>query len=176
MKNLYEIRGDSAVIFLKRKNGEILETIIDIEDLEKVKSFERDWCAHWNKCTGSYYARGNSYNKNGKRTTVKLHRWLCDEPLNKEIDHYDHDTLNNKRKSNLRITNRSENQQNRKGATRNSRTGIRGVSWHKNHKKWVAQGQINKSKQIIGYFDDISDAIKARKDWETKNMPFAKCG
>jgi len=36
MKNLYEIKGDNSIIFVKRYDGQIIEALIDTEDLNKV--------------------------------------------------------------------------------------------------------------------------------------------
>jgi peptidyl-prolyl cis-trans isomerase D len=55
MKNKYEIRGEETAIFLDYK-GETLETIIDTEDLEKVKECPNKWCAVYDKNVKDYYA------------------------------------------------------------------------------------------------------------------------
>lgn len=44
------------------------------------------------------------------------------------VDHINHDTLDN-RKCNLRITTNDKNVKNRKGANKNSKTGVRNVHW-----------------------------------------------
>lgn len=37
MKNEYKVDGDTTTIFLKRKNGEVKETLISTSDLERAK-------------------------------------------------------------------------------------------------------------------------------------------
>jgi hypothetical protein len=49
-------------------------------------------------------------------------------------------------------------------------TGIKGVVWHKSRKKWQAQIQINKKHMFLGRFDSFEDAIKARKEAESKML------
>lgn len=44
------------------------------------------------------------------------------------VDHINHDTLDNRR-VNLRILSGSNNSANRKGANKNSKTGVRNVNW-----------------------------------------------
>lgn len=39
MKNEFEIRGDVTVIFLKRRDGTVLETVIDTSDLTRAREF-----------------------------------------------------------------------------------------------------------------------------------------
>lgn len=175
MKNQYEVRGDIVVIFLKRKNGEVLETIIDTEDLEKANSFRNTWFAHWDKKKKSYYAQGIFYQK-GKYKYTSLHRWLLNEPLGKEVDHINHDTLDNRRLSNLRAITHAENMQNYKGPYCDNLTGFRGVEWRKDNKKWRSRGKLNGKNINIGHFDNLEDAIKVRKEWELKNMPFSADG
>lgn len=43
---------------------------------------------------------------------------------------------------------------------------IPGVCWSNEHKKWRAYIGVNGRQKHLGYFDDINDAIKARKDAE----------
>lgn len=52
--------------------------------------------------------------------------------------------------------------------TSRSKSGIKGVCWHKSKKKWRANIGIKGQKIDLGYFDDIEDAIKARKAAEEK--------
>jgi hypothetical protein len=81
-------------------------------------------------------------------------RW----PAN-EIDHADRDKANN-RIANLREATRSENQQN-KPTYRNNRSGVKGVHWHKQHRKYLAAIQRNGKKTHLGLFTNLSDAAEA---------------
>ncbi|NRF91510.1 Fis family transcriptional regulator [Paenibacillus frigoriresistens] len=78
-----------------------------------------------------------------------------------EIDHKNHDTLDNRRSVNLRFSDRSENMQNRKGAPSHSKSGIRGVCFANDRRKWRAQLQVKGRKIHLGSFDDVNEAEKA---------------
>ncbi|MDO5555136.1 MAG: AP2 domain-containing protein [Clostridia bacterium] len=45
-------------------------------------------------------------------------------------------------------------------------SGIKGVSWYKPTNKWVAHIAFQKKKHTLGYYNNIQDAIKARKKAE----------
>ena len=79
----------------------------------------------------------------------------------KEVDHIDTNTLNNDIK-NLRAATPSQNKSNR-GIMRNNTSGVKGVNWQKNAKKWCASCQVNKKRVRLGYFENIEDAEKAVK-------------
>lgn len=81
-----------------------------------------------------------------------------------QIDHEDGDGLNNKI-SNLRLATHTENMHN-KGRYRNNSSGHVGVHWYARYSKWCASGRHNDKRKTIGYFDNIEDAIAARKAWE----------
>ncbi|MFM1655544.1 hypothetical protein ACI7RC_26120 [Brevibacillus sp. B_LB10_24] len=49
MKNDYEIREGVTAIFLKRKDGTVIETIIDTSDLPKAQEIEGAWYALYSK-------------------------------------------------------------------------------------------------------------------------------
>ena len=77
--------------------------LVDDEDHEYLNQFK--WCAANNG--GTFYAiRKACYD--GKWITERMHRVLFDIPPGKEIDHIDHNGLNNQR-SNLRIVTRQQN-------------------------------------------------------------------
>ena len=80
------------------------------------------------------------------------------------VDHINRDKKDNRR-LNLRNTNRSGNACNSKLRTDN-KTGFVGVTYSKITKKWMAQIVLNKEHYTLGYFFNIKDAIKARKDAE----------
>jgi hypothetical protein len=95
-----------------------------------------------------------------------LHRVIMDCPEGMMIDHINHDKLNNCR-SNLRIVTEQQNHMNRSKTKRNT-SGIIGVCWHKAREKWIAQIRLNNKQINLGYFDDLEDASKARKEAEIK--------
>lgn len=139
--NKYEIRGDITVIFIQRKNGEIIETIIDTEDLEKIKALNYSWNVKWERSTRSYYVRTVRYlkDKNGetKPKYYYLHSMIMNSDGSVIVDHINNDTLDN-RKENLRFVTKQENISNRKGANINSKTGIRNVNWiERENEYWV---------------------------------------
>lgn len=49
-----------------------------------------------------------------------------------------------------------------------NKSGIRGVHWHGRKKKWAANITFQKKTYYLGYFDDIKDAEKARKEAESR--------
>jgi hypothetical protein len=171
VKNHFEVKGNLTVIFINLK-GKTIETLINTDDLEKVKEFPNTWFAYFNQCTNSYYVRGNYKWDNGKRKTVLLHRWIFDDPKGLVIDHINHDTLNNT-KNNLRCVTSFENMRNRKGASKHSKSGIRGVTWDKQRKKWRSTIQLKNNYIDLGFFDDIKRAeqvvVSARKKYLNKN-------
>lgn len=174
MKNDYIVLENEVIIQLNRKKGQSLEARIDIEDFEKVDAFPGTWCALWNSDIQNYYCAGRLLRVDGRQTTVALHRWVMDAPDDMQVDHRDgKDTLNNRR-DNLRIATRSENQQNRGGANRNSKSGIRGVSWSKRDRKWQATIGINGQQKHLGYFHDIHKAEATVIYARAEMMPFSK--
>lgn len=78
-----------------------------------------------------------------------------------EIDHIDGDRLNN-RLNNLRVVDRAGNSQNRWKAQRNNKSsGLAGVTWNKQHKKWQSNLMANKVRHHVGYFSDPNEAHAA---------------
>ena len=94
-----------------------------------------------------------------------MHRFLMGEPRGLQIDHWDHDTLNNRR-YNLKVVTRSGNLMNRKGANRNSNSGHRGVSLHTSTGKLQLRVTINGIQTYVGLFTTIEDALAARNQYQ----------
>ncbi len=76
-----------------------------------------------------------------------------------EIDHIDTNPLNNK-VENLRVATRSDNVRNIKTPSHNT-SGVKGVYWNKDAKKWCAQIGVEGKRKFIGYFSNIEDAAIA---------------
>lgn len=106
MKNNFEIKGNIVEIDCKRNNGDIVKTIIDVEDFEKVTKFEGTWFAHTDNGTGKIYIRGNQ--KDTNRTIILLHRIITDCPDGLVPNHLSGNTLDNRRE-NLEVVTIGEN-------------------------------------------------------------------
>jgi hypothetical protein len=76
------------------------------------------------------------------------------------VDHINNDKLDNNI-ANLRWVTLQENQMNRKLSSNNT-SNYKGVTFHKQRNKWVAQIMINGKNKNLGYFDNIEDAVNAR--------------
>ena len=99
--------------------------------------------------------------KDSKQKTVKLHQivaWiLVGNPENKPtVDHIDRDKLNN-RPTNLRWATVTE-QNNNQGIRSDNTSGIPGVYWNKNNKRWSVQLRENGQSKHFGYFKDKKEA------------------
>lgn len=174
MKNDYLIRGDIVSIFLNKRDGSKLECLIDIQDLEKVMSFPGKWLDSWSPGGRTHYVRGNT-KRHDKPTSIILARFIMDAPKGMHVDHINHNTLDNRRK-NLRIVNALQNGQNKKGASRNSKTGIRNVVWRDDIQKYCVYMRVNKKTRNLGSYKTIEEAEKAAIKAREKLMPFSKDG
>ena len=96
------------------------------------------------------------------RVIWKMHNGPIPDGM--EIDHINHDRLDN-RIENLRIVSRQENSVNLSKRIDNT-SGIVGVSWSKRMGKWRARISVNKKEISLGFFSDINDAGRARKNAE----------
>ena len=83
------------------------------------------------------------------------------------VDHIDNDPTNN-RVENLRECTRTENSWNKR-LQHNSTTKIKGVSWHKQSRKWGARITVNGKRMELGRFKDIElaelVAMEARRKY-----------
>lgn len=178
MKNEYEIREDVTAIFLRRKDGSRLETLIDTADLPRAIEFAWAFSAHWDRHTKSFYAEGKSYHgrtngKHCKREYFSLHRWIMQPKPEFEVDHIFHDTLDNRR-YNLREIPKGVNQQNYATARKtNKYSNVRGVVWSEQIKKWRAKFKVNKVEYLVGNFDTIEEAEIAVKAARAEHMPYS---
>ena len=76
-----------------------------------------------------------------------------------QIDHIDCDPSNN-RWNNLRPATNTENVRNQR-APRSNSSGVKGVSWSKEKRKWVAYITANRRRIHLGQFENIEDAEAA---------------
>ena len=135
------------MVLYNQKCKEVARTLFDKKYLEKVK--QHKWCLDNNK-----------YVHNGK---IRLHTFINGKPPQGLVTgHINRNKLDN-RDENLRFCTHSENRIN-SGLRKDNTSGIKGVYWDKNRKKWVAViKRIN-----LGRFKNKQYAIKARREAEQK--------
>lgn len=136
--------------------------IVDDEDYEFINQYK--WYANRDK--NIFYAkRGIIIGGQNKQKKIWMHRIILERKLkrllniNEYTDHRNHDGLDNRR-DNLRLCNKSENSSNSNKHKKTS-SQYKGVSWHKSHKKWRTQIEINRKSKHIGYFKNEIEAAKA---------------
>lgn len=152
--NHIELLDDHAEIYLINKNNEVCgKTLIDLEDVEKVKHIK------WHRTD---LQRSTYYCSSSNCKIKKLHRLIMEvSDPNIVVDHINHNGLDN-RKSNLRICTNQQNICNC-NIPKNNKSGHKGVYWAKDKHKWTAQITINNKTKYLGRYDNIEDAIEARK-------------
>jgi hypothetical protein len=133
-------------------------TLVDDDDYE--------WLCQWKwyvrHSDKTDYVIRTAYHK-GVYKTVSMHREIMHSTKGQEVDHIDHNGLNNQ-KLNLRNCSKSQNQSNSSGRIRR-KSIYKGVNYKKdpysNHSRFVAQIQINKKKVHIGSFKTEIEAAYA---------------
>ncbi|OPX46409.1 hypothetical protein CLHUN_02250 [Ruminiclostridium hungatei] len=176
MRNKYEIRGDVTTIFIDKIDGSRLEVLIDTADFELVGSVPMKWTVNGsqNKRRRNLYATGRTYVIGEKRKFLQMHRLIMNAKPGYDIDHINHNTLDNRR-CNLRAVPVGKNIQNRKQATRKSQTGIRGVYPVKNTPGvYVADCRVGGKTIYLGRFTDIKVAEKAVIEARAKYLPYSE--
>lgn len=105
-----------------------------------------------------------------KRKHYLIHRIIFEMvygaiPDREEIDHINHNRQDNL-PINLRSVCHTHNQKNQSKSVRNT-SGIVGVSWKADRKKWHSQIRVDGKDKHLGFFEDINDAVIARKNANT---------
>lgn len=114
---------------------------------------------------GNYYFQKRFSTRPGGEI-IELHRYLLGSPKGKYVDHINQNTLDN-RLCNLRVVSNSTNLRN--GRLRdNNKSGTKGVIWDKSRNKWMAFIRVDYKHIYLGRFQFKEDAIKARRDAESK--------
>lgn len=147
MKNNYRIEGNTVYIELKYKDQK-LEMLVSVEDLPKLETYPNKIYSQYDKSIDGFYAAGKMNQK-----PFRFHRWLIDCPEGLTVDHLNHNTLDNRRE-NLSIKTNKENCNNRKGAYRTSKTGIKNLFYCNTWKRYI----IEIDKKQYGRFKTLEEA------------------
>ncbi len=116
---------------------------------------------------GVYYAQRNLL-INGKRNTQKMHRFIMDAPKGIQVDHINHNGLDN-RKENLRLCTHGQNQMNSR-SRKGSSSQYKGVIKTKVGKPWAAHYQFNNKVHRIGGFNSEIEAALAYDEIVSKKF------
>ena len=161
--------NDYAFMLLTKDNI-TKKVVFDISDIEKINKHK--WHLHLRKKDNRYDVCSNSFGSHKERKYIFLARYLLNCPKDLQVDHISRNTLDNRRKNLLIVTN-FENNQNKSTNT----SGCVGVTWDKSRNKWKATC----GKTFIGRYNNFNDAKNARinyitihkKEFEIKQQSFS---
>ncbi len=144
---------------IQLSNGGV--ALVDDEDFEEMNKIR--WF-HF-QTNGNTYAITKLQDKQTKqRKTKYMHRLVLGAPSHMQVDHINHNGLDN-RKSNLRLCTNKENQRNRR-VQKNNKLGVSGV-WRSGNKYGVSIS-VDGNRKHIGLFDTLEQATQSRKEAESK--------
>lgn len=115
--------------------------IVDDDRLEELSKF-------------TWFVTGNGYAYRKTRignSTTSMHHAVLPRIDGFDVDHINGNRLDN-RKENLRYATRSQNLRNR-GAAKHSKSGIKGVYFHRATGKWRAEMKIDGKSKHLGLFE-----------------------
>lgn len=155
--NEYINKDTYTIIKINNERYGNFEILIDNDDAEQCKSCTWYVNKYDRTAEKDYY-----YIVNGKG--LLLHRFIMNAPKELVVDHKDGNKLDN-RKQNLQICTVKENS--RKSEFRvTNKSGHTGVIWYTKTNKWMSYIKVNYKFKNLGYFENIDDAIDARKKAE----------
>lgn len=140
----------SQKIHLKGKHSNDAYALVDNDDFVRVSEYT------WYLKKDGRVMRAESASSGG---STLLSRFILDAPKFLEVDHSNHDQLDNRR-VNLRLCTRAQNEAN-KGPGRSNKSGLKGVDFHKSSGKWRASMKHNLKRIHIGLYEDKVSAARA---------------
>lgn len=153
--SLYSLKHkDMAKIIINSPKYGQKEVLVDDDDFDSLKKFNW-WLANRN---GTFYAARSIWKP--KRAVVYMHRQIMkvsDRTI--EVDHKDHNGLNNQRE-NIRNSTKRQNGCN-KNSRKNSSSKYLGVCRHKATGKWRATIKDNSKQFSLGFYESEEMAALA---------------
>lgn len=151
-QNNYRIEG--SVAYIETNGGDV---IIDKDKLEEVLRYNLWRVSIRGDVTSS---KSKNINKKPVITCYKLHRVVTGAGNDMEVDHINHNRLDNRR-ANLRVCTHAQNGRNLP-LKKNNASGFAGVRWDRFRNKWSARIKVNFQEKHLGRYETIEEAISAR--------------
>lgn len=120
------------------------------EDYEKVSAVR--WTVE--KSGKTFYAM-----RKHKKKKLRMHRFILKPKSTHEVDHINHNGLDNRRE-NIRIVTKRQNGVNR-SKTKGSRKRYKGIHYDTRLNQWVAYVNYRKKRKYLGKFDTAKEAAIA---------------
>lgn len=162
LKKVLSYYPESGKFYWKKRSKEMFQD-------KKLSSdvLQKRWNAKYAGKEAFFGTMKSGYKKgflNGKFYLAHRVAWVMEKGTNPPsiIDHINGDPSDN-RICNLRAASRSQNAANSK-IRKDSTTGLKGVSWHPQSKKWRARISSGKIRKCLGLFDSVEDAHLAYCD------------
>jgi len=128
---------------------------VDDDDFDRLSSVK--WCY------SDGYAVRNVRMPDGSRETIRMHWEVIGRPeVGFETDHKNGNGIDNRRE-NLRNCTHAQNNKNA-AMHKNNRSGVKGVCWKKENRKWMASIMSNRKLFYLGLFESKEAAGKAYND------------
>lgn len=154
-KNKFIVYDDYVEIIIYNKDKSIKAVgLVDVDDCERCSQHS------WNLTSHGYLESRIEGNK------IRLHRFVTNALKGLEVDHIQGNKLDN-RKSQLRVCTHQQNSYNSK-ICKNNKSGVTGVCYDKNNKKWRAKIRVDGKEIWLGRYETFEDAVKVRKEAEEK--------
>lgn len=139
----------------KIRVGWCIDTLVDDDDYEYLMQWR------WNLNPAGYVRRSECIF--GVCKTILMSRVILERKLGHndfEVAEHENRNLRDNWRDNLRESTQQQNIRN-SGKRSNCTSKYKGVSWHKQHDKWIARIGVNGKRIHSGYFDDEIEAARA---------------
>ena len=159
--NQYRFEGDICYIDCFDVKGNLRGSIIiDKEDYDIMKVHQ--W--HIDNSRRNLQYAQTTIKSSIPPKTLRMHRLLM--PDSPQIDHINHNGLDN-RKENLRACNNRENNCN-KNFQRNPKSGYTGIRYNEKVGSYYVRIMVHKKQISLGHYKTLEEALEARRQGEIK--------
>lgn len=162
LRELLDYNPETGVLTWKKRDRKWFKTNNAFIVWNSRSTGKEAGCVGHNKATGKKYGHISIFNRLYLKHRI-IWIYVTGETPN-QIDHIDGNGLNNKLE-NLRDVTQSGNQRNKRMG-KNNTSGVVGVNWVSDMRKWRATIRNDGRLCVIGYFEDIKDACLVRKKAE----------